>query len=286
MNDTFCGNVSAFTFLTEHNFDFNKLFYEGIHYVSKEQEKNLEASNLIKKLKKRLTQEEIQEKAEFQSLWGQHEKIIEAGAQHSSSHRDQSNSVNVNIKFVKLKVYKYLEYFIEQKYPTLSVTFTYDQEYLPDREVLVITFHSSSEAETLKKKVDLKGPSDSVDIAGFRRVIDLLIDKEKTLITHNGFVDILHLYNRFVGPLPETNQQFRKTFKSSFKEVYDTKFMASNSNILFSSSVSTPYVEPAHDSREVLLGDARGEVGESGGEPGREGVHVQAGGHGGEQGGA
>lgn len=55
---------------------------------------------------------------------------------------------------------------------------------------------------------------------------------KKPLITHNGLLDILHLYNSFIGPLQETADDFKKDFIVNFPEVYDTKYIMNSSNVL------------------------------------------------------
>ena len=47
-------------------------------------------------------------------------------------------------------------------------------------------------------------------------VIEEIIARKKPIITHNGFLDLLHLYNNFVGPLPEKNEDFKQKFLSVF----------------------------------------------------------------------
>jgi hypothetical protein len=37
---------------------------------------------------------------------------------------------------------------------------------------------------------------------GARRVLDAISRSKATLVCHNGLLDVLHIYNTFVGPLP------------------------------------------------------------------------------------
>ena len=41
------------------------------------------------------------------------------------------------------------------------------------------------------------------------------------------------LFDKFFYPLPETHKEFKKAFKSVFPILYDTKYMMSNSNVLW-----------------------------------------------------
>ena len=66
----------------------------------------------------------------------------------------------------------------------------------------------------------------------FTDLIEEIITMKKPLITHNGLLDILHLYSSFVGPLQEKASDFKKDFSANFPVIYDTKYIVSSSNIL------------------------------------------------------
>ncbi|CAI9092504.1 OLC1v1027759C1 [Oldenlandia corymbosa var. corymbosa] len=61
---------------------------------------------------------------------------------------------------------------------------------------------------------------------GFRQVIDLLSSKKKLIVGHNSFLDVAHIYRKFIGHLPSNCQRF-----------------CSN----------CPEVFPVHDGYEVML---------------------------------
>jgi hypothetical protein len=56
----------------------------------------------------------------------------------------------------------------------------------------------------LSSKVVESVPSPTDDALGFTRVIDFIASLKKPMITHNGTMDLLFLYDKFYRPLPST----------------------------------------------------------------------------------
>ena len=63
----------------------------------------------------------------------------------------------------------------------------------------------------------------SYDPLGLTRIINLIAQLDKPLITHNGILDLMFLYNSFMQPLPETVQEFTCAIHELFPHIYDTK---------------------------------------------------------------
>ena len=63
----------------------------------------------------------------------------------------------------------------------------------------------------------------------FDRALARLKKKGKTLLVgHNMFTDIVYLYRTFVGPLPETLQEFNKALHELAPRIVDTKYLATH----------------------------------------------------------
>ncbi|CAN6448383.1 unnamed protein product [Victoria cruziana] len=60
---------------------------------------------------------------------------------------------------------------------------------------------------------------------GFRRVIDLLSSEKKMIVGHNCLLDFAHVYNKFIGPLPPTLEEFASGVHRSFPCIMDTKHL-------------------------------------------------------------
>ncbi|PON43422.1 Ribonuclease [Parasponia andersonii] len=67
---------------------------------------------------------------------------------------------------------------------------------------------------------------------GFRHVIDLLSSEQKLIVGHNCFLDIAHVHNKFVGPLPLTAEEFVSSINKYFPFIIDTKILLNTHHIL------------------------------------------------------
>jgi hypothetical protein len=66
---------------------------------------------------------------------------------------------------------------------------------------------------------------------GFSLIVEMMQAKFKKdpsccLIGHNMMYDVLYVYNQFVGPLPDTYQQFVSQWHAIFPRTYDTKVLS------------------------------------------------------------
>ena len=57
-------------------------------------------------------------------------------------------------------------------------------------------------------------------------IILALLSKKIPLIGHYMILDLAFLYDHFIGPLPNTIDEFRKGILNSFPPIYDTKYIA------------------------------------------------------------
>ena len=63
------------------------------------------------------------------------------------------------------------------------------------------------------------------DLLGFTRVIELMAKMKKPVISHNGVMDMMFLYDKFNRPLPESVDDFTQDVNQIFPHIYDTKHM-------------------------------------------------------------
>ncbi|KAF8820984.1 CAF1 family ribonuclease [Cardiosporidium cionae] len=62
---------------------------------------------------------------------------------------------------------------------------------------------------------------------GLQRILETIIQHEKPLVVHNGFLDLLHLYDKFIGELPDTLTEFCVDWTRLFTGgTFDTKHLA------------------------------------------------------------
>ncbi|KAK7302274.1 hypothetical protein RJT34_13159 [Clitoria ternatea] len=67
---------------------------------------------------------------------------------------------------------------------------------------------------------------------GFRHVIDLLTSEQKLIVGHNSFLDIAHVYSKFIGPLPGTLEEFVASVNKFFPHIVDTKILMNTNCML------------------------------------------------------
>jgi len=66
---------------------------------------------------------------------------------------------------------------------------------------------------------------------GFRHVIDLLSSEQKLIVGHNCFLDIAHIYSKFLGPLPSTAEEYVSSVNKHFPYIIDTKILLNANDI-------------------------------------------------------
>jgi len=264
-------------FLMSHNFDFNKLFYEGLEYISREDRLLLQESVGTRKIKDDLRADSIARDKQYKAFKSLHwENVVkelerlcesEIGTGEEEAEELTDVEVEVVIRFVKVKIYKYFEAMIEKEFEgRLKIEFEYDSDLMPRRTVMTVKARKVEEkaeneeneglefSDQKEENVEIEENSDSEnedqdDNMAFMDVIDLIINEKKPLLVHNGIFDIFHFYHKFIGTLPEQHSEFKKKWIEHVPEVYDTKFMLNNSNQLFS-----------HTNKHTSLGDSFDEV--------------------------
>nr|APX61427.1 PARN [Nicotiana benthamiana] len=87
--------------------------------------------------------------------------------------------------------------------------------------------------EGLCKEAEIKVKS----AVGFRHVIDLLSSERKLIVGHNCFLDMAHIYSKFIGPLPLTAEDYVSSIQKYFPCIIDTKILL-NANGVFQQRVN------------------------------------------------
>lgn len=101
---------------------------------------------------------------------------------------------------------------------------------------LLVYTDSKSDRDLLMKEVKacLHGEAEMKikSAVGFRQVIDLLSSEQKLIVGHNCFLDIAHVYSKFLGPLPSTAEEYVSSIPKYFPYLIDTKILL-NANSIF-----------------------------------------------------
>lgn len=206
---------TSLKFLADNGFDFNKLFKSGLPYLSilEEAEKRAEFVNQAlepfppspvkvaeEKAKKFL--KETEEKIEALLVDESQEALVLPGGTLPGFFR------------------KLLYNNIAAKYKNILIrSLMTDQE----RNIEIRKFDSPDARlkfleEERERKLDEK--------IGFTHVVRKVLECGKPLVGHNMMLDLLHLIQKTVQPLPDTLEQFKNVIKANLPTIFDTKLIA------------------------------------------------------------
>lgn len=89
-------------------------------------------------------------------------------------------------------------------------------------------------AEEQRAQLELKHKQEREDLelaCGFSKVMEALASSGKLVIGHNMLLDIMHLLAQFVADLPKDYNEFKSMVRAAFPNLVDTKVLASDSVI-------------------------------------------------------
>ncbi|XP_072029451.1 poly(A)-specific ribonuclease PARN-like [Amphiura filiformis] len=227
---------SSMDFLASHGFDFNKVFREGIPYLTpSDKERMLE---LVRE-RHNMHEQGLPAPPEASPAF-----VSPAAKKPMEIPEKEKDFVNGVIKLVE-------DFINDSGKQTLSLEpcngFRRKLTYQAVRSKFTSGLHLDTQTgenknerfimirkagEEDQKKLEqqrLKSDLDEVDeAAGFARVIQILSESGKLIIGHNMLLDIMHTLHQFSCPLPESLNEFKALATCVFPKLIDTKVMASN----------------------------------------------------------
>ncbi|ESQ29877.1 hypothetical protein EUTSA_v10011283mg [Eutrema salsugineum] len=241
----FLCQTTSMDFLAKYQFDFNACIHEGISYLSRRQEEEaskrydeesvdsvVETEDLkLVRLADLLFSERMKKRFnEWRSalLHGSSESPgISSGSTESAEtvfyHMRPALSLqgftSHQLRVIKLVLRKHfgdLVYIHTNDKSSCSKDFVVYTDSESDKENLM------KEAKDERKRVAERKIQSAI---GFRQVIDLLSSEKKLIVGHNCFLDIAHVYSKFVGPLPSTAEKFVASIHDHFPYIVDTKIL-------------------------------------------------------------
>lgn len=206
-NRVFMTQAQAFDFLVKQSFDFNKWVYQGIPYLTKEEERVFVAE-AQKKLNDDMPEIPIDEK-EMDFVLAARAKI---DAWLANEKPDDPEGVNITTRnaYQRRLIYQEL-----RKYKDLTAVgmtgFIRAQK-----------FSEKQQKSRNKEKLN-RLEKDCAAAIGFRKVIDMISESGKIVVGHNMLLDVCHMVGQFVEPLPDTLEEFKSKTHSIFPKLIDTK---------------------------------------------------------------
>ncbi|KAG4920692.1 hypothetical protein JHK86_049505 [Glycine max] len=257
--DEFLCQTTSMDFLAKYQFDFNACIHEGISYLSREQErKALRSLNStydsewsdIGKLKDvrdipLLSAADILFTARMKNKFSEWRD----GLFQEQNQEDQIQGISNDSKFqvtffemhpaLRLNRFtshqlKLIQLLIRKHFKDLSYV-SVNSEASGSQQLVVYTDLKDELNLLLKKVKEENHRAEEMKIqaaVGFRHVIDLLSSEQKLIVGYNCFLDIAHVYSKFIGPLPGTPEEFVASVSKCFPHIVDTKILLST-NLMF-----------------------------------------------------
>lgn len=177
-----------------HNFDFNKLFYEGVYYVSQEAEQKMNLSQIQRTFKSNFEKNARVIAPDMLSFRATHEPTVKAFMENTACY---GQTLEISIKYMKYRVYKYLEECLLRDYHNY-IEISYDSEFLKNREKMLVKKLNLGEIPFLENKEKNRENSKAMEgpFCGLRAVFDIIAKEKIPLIVHNGIYDILQVINK------------------------------------------------------------------------------------------
>ncbi|KAK9763357.1 hypothetical protein K7432_010043 [Basidiobolus ranarum] len=210
LDRVFVSQSSGLDFLAKHGFDFNKWVYQGIPYMTVQEEK-VYVEKKMRELNGNMPDVQVDENCQafVNELCQNVDEWLTSG---------QDNYLNIDVSngYRRRLVYQ-------------EVRNRYGPELVAEgRQGFIKISKTSNESRTKLKEEKVKLFEHDVQRAiGFRKIIDLICKSKKPIVGHNMFLDLCMIYEQFFEPLPERFEDFQKKIHEVFPSLYDTKHLAS-----------------------------------------------------------
>lgn len=121
-------------FLAENNYDFNKLFYEGITYISREERKMYEGEYRLDKIRKALKDMDKIMTPDMRAFEMLHREKIVKWLKSTSK-----EELPIPIKNIKTRIYSKLIESIREEHPNLQFYESYDKQSHFERQLMTLS---------------------------------------------------------------------------------------------------------------------------------------------------
>lgn len=220
----FVCQASSIDFLARNDLDFNKVFKEGITYLNSSDEARLRETIEERHRNKLKTTESCsnssilipnEEKPFINEVMTMIENYLKSDEDELML--PQCNSFRRRIIYESTR-----EKYGKQILLETRVSSNKDR-------VLFVKKPDTLEMATEKSKQQLEASLDELeDAVGFSRVIQCISESGKIIVGHNLCLDLLHLIDKFMVPLPGDYEEFKSCANCLFPKIIDTKTMASS----------------------------------------------------------
>ncbi|WKA12651.1 hypothetical protein VitviT2T_030016 [Vitis vinifera] len=257
----FLCQTTSIDFLAKYQFDFNACIYEGVSYLSREQENEMlrclnsecddEMSLLWRNMKEvrdtpLVSVADVLFSERMKNRFNEWRKELLQDRKGGSQFLETSNDMKQQFQtiFFKMRPALILNGFTAHQLRLIQLVIKKhfkDLVYIRSSgdgsySELIVYIDSDNDKNLLMKEVKdgLRREAEMKikTAVGFRHVIDLLSSEQKLIVGHNCLLDIAHIYNKFFGPLPLTAEDFVSSIHKYFPYMIDTKILLNTNNVL------------------------------------------------------
>ncbi|XP_078611621.1 poly(A)-specific ribonuclease PARN-like isoform X1 [Branchiostoma floridae x Branchiostoma japonicum] len=228
----FLCQASSLHFLASQGMDFNKVFRDGIPYLSPVDEQQMRDTLDQKHATQQLNSPPF---TSGTSQTSDSSRSIQVPAEHKDFIQQTVTRIQsfIDSEEESLQLEPCNAYLRKLIYSTVKNKFSssvYLETKVGEQNQHYFIEVSKANEEVLKKRGEEKRQQelDELDDAvGMSKIIKMICQSGKLVIGHNMLLDVLHLVHKFSYPLPQEIDEFKSLVNCLFPRLLDTKLMAS-----------------------------------------------------------
>ncbi|XP_063240620.1 poly(A)-specific ribonuclease PARN-like isoform X2 [Bacillus rossius redtenbacheri] len=213
---------SCINFLATHGFDFNKLFRDGIPYMTQSEEQRQREE--LREQERQLGSPQRGEPVPVPDNLQDTVSGLCAQVQDFLSGDSPERRLPTCSGFVR----KLLHQEVERRYPGGEVVLEARQTEAGERVLVALRAGGAAERRRLLEEAQARRRAELDRALGFSRVLRLVSRSGKLVVGHNMLLDVSHSLHQFVDPLPPDYLQFKEMVGFVFPRLLDTKLMSAS----------------------------------------------------------
>ncbi|XP_050419962.1 poly(A)-specific ribonuclease PARN-like [Adelges cooleyi] len=228
---------SSMEFLSNHNFDFNKLFKNGIPFLTIPDEKILR-DELLNRYKQNCSQGQTPSKSvDIIPIPENHKAEIETACERVKELLDGNTNSEVVVaektnSFIRKLIYQE----VYQRFSDNKVSL--QTKSIEDMGSVMVAYKGRSKELMAKERME-RELAELEKAVGFSAVLKKIKNSNKPIIGHNMTLDVCHMVHQFCFPLPDDFTEFQEVVKVISPCYLDTKYISGTEPLreYFSSTV-------------------------------------------------
>ncbi|XP_071944253.1 poly(A)-specific ribonuclease PNLDC1-like [Antedon mediterranea] len=204
IDERFSCQASSLKFLCQYEFDFNKFIYEGVPFLTHEQEERLSTLS---------NQDEVISDLN-ESYFAPIFTKISDWLRQADNEDEMTIPTNRGVSVLMLQA---------------KICFMFKEVWtkLSSKNEVVVIKVSREKREEFEAESPSWNERIIESLVGFSKVFRLITDSKKPVIGHNMLMDLLLMYDKFHNKLPKSWSDFKIELHRILPNIYDTKHLAS-----------------------------------------------------------